>query len=172
MLYSADSALGLIWRIDPTTGHAEHAVVSPLLRARPLISLAPGANGIHFRGRDMFVTVSDSTSLLRFAMQQDGTFSSPSVVATGIPGDDFAIAPDGSIYITTHPYNTVVRVAQDGSRSIIADARQNIVGSTDAAFGRTPQDSDTLYIVSDGGDFQGGRSARAALIALQPLAHR
>lgn len=169
MLYSADSNLGLVWRIDPATGHAEHAVESPLLRARPLISLAPGANGIHFRGHDMIVTVSDSTRVLKFVLKPDGSLGPPAVLATGIPGDDFAVADDGSLYITTHPYNTVVRLAPDGARSIIADARQNIVGATDAAFGRTPQDAETLYVITDGGAFQGGKSARGALIALKPF---
>lgn len=170
MLYSADSSLGLIWRIDPSTGHADAAVKNEMLRARPFISLAPGANGIHFHGRDMIVTVSDSTKVLKFAMRDDGSFAAPTVLATGIPGDDFAIGPDGSLYITTHPYNTVVRVAPDGSRSVIADLHQNIVGATDAVFGRTAEDADTLYVATDGGAFQGGKSARGALIALKPFA--
>lgn len=171
-LYSADSALGVIWRVDPATGRAERVIEDPLLKARRLISLAPGANGIHFRGQEMLVTVSDRTTVLGYVLQADGRFGGPVVVATGIPGDDFAIGQDGSLFVTTHPYNTVVRIAPDGSRSVIADARDNIVGATDAAFGRTPEDSDTLYVVTDGGAFQGGRSARGALIALKPFARR
>ena len=41
MLYSPDSNLGLIWRVDPLSGHVEVALRDPALRARPFLSLAP-----------------------------------------------------------------------------------------------------------------------------------
>jgi sugar lactone lactonase YvrE len=171
-LYAADSSLGLVWRIDPANGAAEIALKHPALSARPFIALAPGANGLHFHGRDMLVTVSDSTKVLRFRMNEAGTFGEPDVVATGIPGDDFAVGADGTLFITTHPYNTLVRVAPDGRRSVIADARQRIIGATDAAFGRTEADRDILYVVTDGGAFTGGPGTRGELIALRLPAPR
>ena len=170
MLYAPDSALGLVWRIDPANGRATVALRDPSLSARPFIALAPGGNGLHFVGHDMIVTVSDRTRVLRFAMDAEGHFSGPSVIATGIPGDDFAVGRDGSLFITTHPYNTLVRVSPDGQRTIVADARQGIVGATDATFGRTDADRDTLYVAIDGGAFTGGPNTRGALIALKPYA--
>lgn len=170
-LYSPDSALGLVWRIDPATRRAERAIeASPQLQARPLISLAPGANGLHFRGRDMYVTVSDRTTVLRFTLDAAGRFGPSTLVATGIPGDDFAIGHDGSLFITTHPYDTVVRVAPDGARSIVGGAAQHIVGATDAVFGTGPADREVLYVVTDGGAFTGGPKTRGELVALQPYA--
>ncbi len=169
-LYAPDSALGLIWRIDPRTGHAQIAVKNAALAPRPFIALAPGANGLHFKGREMIVTVSDSAKVLSFAMDGAGRFGAPKVLASGIPGDDFAIGRDGSLFITTHPYNTLVKVAPDGRRSIIGDARQRIIGATDAVFGATDADRDTLYVATDGGAFTGGPRTRGQLVALRPYA--
>ncbi|QUD89582.1 SMP-30/gluconolactonase/LRE family protein [Phenylobacterium montanum] len=169
-LYSPDSSLGLVWRVDPRSGAAQVAVKDRSLSARPFISLAPGANGLHFKGRDMIVTVSDSTKVLSFEMDQAGKFKAPKTLASGIPGDDFAIGRDESFFITTHPYNTVVRVAPDGRRSVVADARDSIVGATDAVFGRTDADRDTLYVATDGGAFRGGTRTRGQLVALKPYA--
>lgn len=170
MLYSPDSSLGQIWRIDPMNGHAEVALRDRRLSARAFVALAPGANGLHFVGRDMVVTVSDSTEVLRYHLQENGHFGRLELIARGIPGDDFAVGRDGSLFITTHPYNTLVRVMPDGRRTIIADQRQQIIGATDAVFGRSPTDRDTLYVVTDGGAFTGGPKTRGALIALEPYA--
>lgn len=171
-LYTPDSHLGVIWRADPVTGRVERVVEDKRLLARPFISLAPGANGLHFRGRAMIVTVSDRTTVLEYPLGQDGTLGAPKVLATGIPGDDFAIGRDGSLFITTHPYNTIVRLSPSGERDVAGDARQHIVGATGAVFGRGADDAGTLYVVTDGGAFTGGPAARGELVALRPFAGR
>ncbi|HEY1017985.1 MAG TPA: hypothetical protein VGE25_03260 [Sediminibacterium sp.] len=168
MLYSPDSNLGLTWRIDPESGKVAVAFRDPALRARPFISLAPGANGLHFKGREMLVTVSDRVTVLRYLMDDHNNFGPGSIIASGIPGDDFAIGQDGSLFITTHPYNTLVHISSDGNRSIIAQQEQHIVGATDAVFGKTAQDRNTLYVVTDGGAFTGGPKTRGELVALEP----
>lgn len=166
-LYVADAALGVIWRVDPKTGESTRAIEGPELRARRYIALAPGANGLHFFGRDLYVTVSDSATVLKFPPLPKGGFGEPVVVARGIPGDDFAIDAQGRLYVTTHPYNTLVRVGADGRRDVIANQDQGIIGATDAAFGVMPGDRDTLYVVTDGGAFSGDARARGALVALK-----
>jgi streptogramin lyase len=166
-LYVADAALGVVWRIDPSTGAAERAVDGDALRARRFIALAPGANGLHFFGRDLYVTVSDAARVLKYTLGQDGRFAEPSAFAEGIPGDDFAIDDQGALYITTHPFNTIVRVTQSGQRTIIANSAQGIVGATDAAFGALPYDRDTLYVATDGGAFSGDAKARGTLVAMK-----
>lgn len=166
-LYVADSALGAIWRVDPHSGAAEKAAELEALRARPYVALAPGANGIHFFGRDLFVTVSDNAWVLKFRLAGDGRLGAPAVVARGIPGDDFAIDSRGALYVTSHPYNTIVRVMPDGRRSIVAGAAQHIVGATDAVFGVRAGDRDTLYVVTDGGAFSGNLRAGGTLVAVK-----
>lgn len=170
MIYSPDSNLGLIWRVDPKNGKAEVALRDPALQARSFVALAPGANGLHFKGRDMLVTVSDRATVLRYTMDEQGGFGAASVIASGIPGDDFAIGQDGSLFITTHPYNTVVRVLPGGERAIIGKQEQHIVGATDAVFGKSAQDRGILYVVTDGGAFTGGPKTRGELVAFEPYA--
>lgn len=165
-LYVADSALGVIWRVDPATGAVSRAIDSKLLQRRRYVALAPGANGVHFFGRDLYVTVSDAARIVRFELRADGHFGAPSVFAEGIPGDDFAIDGHGALYVTTHPFNTIVRISQDGQRTIIADAGHGIVGATDAVFGTGADHRDTLYVATDGGAFSGDAKARGTLVAL------
>ncbi len=166
-LYVADAALGIVWRIDPRSGDAQKAIESDALRARRFIALAPGANGLHFFGRDLYVTVSDAARVLKFTMGPNGQFGPPSVFAEGIPGDDFAIDAKGTLYITTHPFNTIVRVTQAGQRTVVATPAQGVVGATDVAFGVLPGDRDTLYVATDGGAFSGDARARGTLVALK-----
>lgn len=170
MLYSPDSSLGLIWRINPKNGEFEKIVQDHLLEARPIISLAPGANGLHFKDKDMYVTVSDKTTVLKYHLEPNGKFGKATIVATGIPGDDFAISNDGTLYITTHPYNTLVRVLPNGERTIVGKEKESIVGATDAVFGTGPDDRDILYVVTDGGAFTGGPLTKGQLVAINTKA--
>lgn len=172
MLYSPDSFLGVVWRVNPTNGKVEVALRQPALLPRPFLALAPGANGLHFKGRDLIVTVSDRTTILRYVMDDHGHLGPATTLASGIPGDDFAIGHDGSLFVTTHPYNTLVRVSPHGERTIIAKQEQHIVGATDAAFGRTAQDHNVLYVVTDGGAFNGGPKTRGELVALYPYGNQ
>lgn len=168
MLYSPDSFLGVVWQVNPANGAVEVALRDPALLPRPFIALAPGANGLHFKGRDLIVTVSDRTTTLRYVMDDHSQLGPASTLASGIPGDDFAIGHDGSLFVTTHPYNTMVRVSPLGERTIIGKQEQHIVGATDAVFGRTAMDHNVLYVVTDGGAFNGGRKTRGQLVALYP----
>jgi sugar lactone lactonase YvrE len=167
-LYSADSSLAAIWKIDPSSGHAAQVIADKALAARPFIALAPGANGIQFKGRQMIVTVSDSAEVLSYELNSAGHFGRAKVLAKGVPGDDFAINSDGSIFVTTHPYDTLVRIDERGKRTLVGDNRQHIVGATAAAFGRGTFDRATLYVVTDGGAFTKGPEARGQLVALYP----
>lgn len=171
-LYAADSSLGVIWRIDPATGEAGEAFRGDALLARPYIALPPGANGVQFFGRDLFVSVSDSAQLLKLRLGRDGRLGQPKLVAKGIPGDDFAIDDMGTVYVTTHIYNTVVRVEPDGRRTVIADATSGVTGATDCAFGVTAGDKGVLYVVTDGGALASGdATARGTLVALPIARH-
>lgn len=113
------------------------------------------------------MVVSDAARVLKFIMNADGKFGAPSVFAEGIPGYDFAIDDKGSSYITTHPFNTIVRVTEDGQRSIIANASHVIIGATDAVFGVLPGDRDTLYVTTDGSAFSSDVRALGTLVALK-----
>lgn len=166
-VYVADAALGTVWHVDPTTGAVTRAYEGRVLRARRYVALPPGANGIHVFRDHVYVTNSDAGTLLRFTPTADGTLRDPQVVVRGVPADDFAIDDDGTIYLTTHIYDTIVRVDPDGRRTVVADERQHIVGATDCALVRGADGTETLYAVTDGGALASGDAhAAGTLVAL------
>ncbi|MGZ6792690.1 MAG: SMP-30/gluconolactonase/LRE family protein [Mycobacteriales bacterium] len=166
-VYVADSALGTLWRIDPASGRAERAYSGPELRARRFVALPPGANGVHFFGRDLYVTNSDAGTLLRLPLGTDGRLGRPTTVVRGVPADDFAIDAQGVVYLTTHIYNTIVRVGTDGRRTVVADHRQHVVGATDCVLVSGPGGTQLLYAVTDGGALAtGDAKARGTLLQL------
>ncbi|KAK8039497.1 quinoprotein amine dehydrogenase beta chain-like protein [Apiospora rasikravindrae] len=68
--------------------------------------------------------------------------------------DDFAVADDGTLWITTNPNNTVVAYNQDTSKSVVVAGGQTqeiMAGANAAVFGRTDTDSHILYVVTAGG---------------------
>jgi sugar lactone lactonase YvrE len=165
-VYLADSALGVIWLIDPDSGALDAAYEGDELRARPG-ALAPGANGIQRFGEHLYVTNSDAATLLRFDVDDRGRLGQPTVVVTGVPGDDFAVDRDGTFYVTTHIFDTVVRVDPDGRRAVVASAAEHVTGATDCTLVRDSHGPGTLYVVTDDGALvSGDTGAAGALVAL------
>ena len=65
------------------------------------------------------------------------------------PGcDEFAFDVRGSIYCTTDPFNTVVRLDPDGTTEILLTADDLLDGPTSAAFGRHGTNRKNLYITN------------------------
>jgi sugar lactone lactonase YvrE len=115
----------------------------------------------------VYVTNSDAGTLLRFPLSSAGHLGAPTVVVRGVPADDFAIDPQGVVYLTTHIYNTIVRVDPDGRRTVVADAHQHVSGATDCVLVPGPGGTQQLYVVTDGGALKtGGTKARGTLVSL------
>jgi predicted ester cyclase len=145
--FVADSFGGVIWKVPANGGVAQPWLRHAWLTPRPLIGRYPGANGLQLGKDAVYVAVSDRGLLLRIPVTTDGTAGTPQIYANGLPGDDFAIAADDTIYVTTHPFNTVVRLTSDGRRVVVASPSQGVIGPTAAAIGR----DGALYVVTDGG---------------------
>ncbi|MBI5420052.1 MAG: ester cyclase [Deltaproteobacteria bacterium] len=151
-IHVADSD-GKLWRLPAGKREAEVWLEHPLIARRSFVGFLPGANGIQIRKDTVYVTNSDTGNVIRIRIQPDRSAGKPEVYATGICGDDFAIDADENLYVTTHAFNSVIRVGRDGSRAVIAGPEQGVVGPASAAFGRLPGDEDSLYVVTDGGLF-------------------
>jgi sugar lactone lactonase YvrE len=111
----------------------------------------PGANGIKIRGGVAFITVSARYLIVRVLIQADGSAGPVETVWRDVLGDDFAFGESGSLYVTTHPAQTLVRIDASGKRTTIAGPDQGMAGSTACAFGRAPGDDKALYVSTDGG---------------------
>jgi hypothetical protein len=143
----ADSFMGVLWQVPVTGGDAKIWLRSELLLPRPLIGQFPGANGLQRVGKTVVVSVSDRSLLLQIPINADGSAGTPAILDQAVPTDDFAVAPDGTLYLTTHPFNSVLRLGRDGRLAVVGGGQQNIVGPTSAAFGR----DGALYVATDGG---------------------
>lgn len=70
---------------------------------------------------------------------------------TRLLADDFAFGASGSVYITTYPQHTLVRLEPSGAHTTLAGPEQGMIGSTACAFGRAPGDENAIYVTIDGG---------------------
>lgn len=161
----ADSFGGVVWSVPMQGGKAQVWTRDRLLAPRPLVGRFPGANGLQRVGEAIIVTVSDRSLVLRFPITASGAAGQPQIVAAALPADDFAAAQDGTLYVTTHPFNTVIRLTTLGKSTVIAGPRQNVIGPTSAAL--TP-DGTALYIAADGGVYRPlpGVAPRARIVRL------
>ena len=89
--------------------------------------------------------------IVRVPIRSDGSAGAVETVWRDIIGDDFAFGESGSLYVTTHPAHTLVRIDPSGKRTTIAGPDQGMVGSTACAFGAAPGDENALYVCTDGG---------------------
>ena len=148
------SSLGRIFSIDVETGLVEVFLEHELLGRNDESNAAyPAANGIKVFEEWLFVTNSERAAVLRVPLSGELQAGTPEVFAAGVTGDDFAVAEDGTLFVTTHPMNTLVRVSLDGTLERVAGAGHGMVGSTAAAFGRTEADASSLYVVTNGGSY-------------------
>ena len=147
-----DAQGGRIYRVDLDTGEVSIWLEATFLAPDPQRSeLIPGANGIKVHDGYVYVTNSSRMTVVRLPIiGADQRPGKPETIASDVVLDDFAMAADGTIYGTTHLYDSVVRVELDGTRTTIATAQDGVTGST-AAFGRGEDDSSVLYVVGDGG---------------------
>lgn len=149
-LFVADSNLGRMWRIDPVAARAEVWLDHPLLK--PSGTGLPGANGLKFFGSALYVSNSDTGNIIRIPVNASGKAGMPNIFVSRLPTDDFAFDERGNLYVTTHLFNSVVRVTPRGVKTVLATEAQGVVGPSNAAFGVGPGASE-LYVVTDGGLF-------------------
>ncbi|KAI9858974.1 MAG: hypothetical protein M1824_003975 [Vezdaea acicularis] len=114
----------------------------------------PGANGAKRFGDAVYVSNTEAAQILRCVVGPGGEATGTlDVVAEHLNADDFTFDADGAAYLTTHIYQSVVKLAPDGTRSrIVGDVKDPLcAGSTAAAFGRRQADREVLYVTTTGG---------------------
>jgi hypothetical protein len=111
----------------------------------------PGANGIKVCDSAAYITVSARSLIVCAPILTDGSAGQVEPVWREVLGDDFAFGESGSLYVTTHPAQTLVCIDPSGKRTTIAGPDQGMVGATACAFGIAPGDKEALYVSTDGG---------------------
>ncbi|MDX2270467.1 MAG: SMP-30/gluconolactonase/LRE family protein [Cyanobacteriota bacterium] len=146
----ADSYRGAIWLFDASQATAEIWLEHPLLARPDSNNPIPAVNGLKIFNNILYASNTAQQRLLKIPVGSDGKAGDPQIFVERINLDDFALDSDGNLYGATHIYNSVIKVTPQGSITIVG---QPTVGSTAVAFGETPADSQSLYVVTNGGMF-------------------
>lgn len=161
-IYLADTHGGGLWRVpaerrgpDGTVAgdSVEKWIDHPLLDAVVLemIGVPFGPNGLQYHDGHLIVTNTGTATIVRVPITPDGAPGEPVPVVRGLGCDDFAVLPDGTLYVTTHPTNWVVRIDPDGvAMQRVAGPDQGVIGSACAAFDPATGD---VFVGTDGGLF-------------------
>ena len=147
----ADSYLGAIWEFNATQKSAKVWLEHDVLDRRSLENPIPGVNGLKIFQGTLYASNTQYQHLVRIPISSDGNPNTPEIFVQNANIDDFAFDVQGNLYGTTHIYDSVVRIAPDGTMTTIAEAEQGMTGSTALAFGRTEDDRTSIYVTTNGG---------------------
>ncbi|MBV9350461.1 MAG: hypothetical protein JOZ23_02840 [Mycobacterium sp.] len=148
-LLVADSGRSVIVTVDVTAGTADIWLQHPLLTTVDAQSPLPGINGLDTHGGWVLMSSSDRGMILRVPAAGTQPAADLEVLAERLVGDDFAVAPDGRIFIATHTYHSVLCLYPDGHREDIADHTDGVAGPTAVAIADQP--APALYVTTSGG---------------------
>jgi len=146
-LVIADSTRGALVAVDPRSGRVDIVREDELLApASPELPL-PGVNGLTVDpSGDLLLTNTSRSQLLR--LRGDLADGALTVVADRLVGDDLVAHPDGSVYIATHTYHSVLRLDADLNRSDVATHAHGVAGPTAVALA---PDQLSLFVCTTGG---------------------
>lgn len=144
-VYVADSVIGAIWRVADTGGTAEKWAVGE--RLTQIQNGLPGPNGLKLFEGELYVSNPSQGTVVAVRVLPDGTAGEDRTHAAGVFCDDFAFDVHGNLYCGTDPFNTVVRIAPDGTTETIVTAVDGLDGPTSVLFGRMDEGFD-LYIAN------------------------
>ena len=144
-VYVADSVIGAIWRVADTGGAAEMWAAGQPLTQVP--NGLPGPNGLKLFEGELYVSNPSQSTVVAVRVRPDGLAGAARTHASGVFCDDFAFDVHGNLYCGTDPFNTVVRIAPDGTAETILTAIDGLDGPTSVLFGRKDEGFD-LYIAN------------------------
>jgi hypothetical protein len=113
----------------------------------------PAANGVQRRGSRLWISNTAKQLLLAVDIRADGSPGPLKVLRERVNIDDFVVLRDDTVIATTHVYNSLIRIARDGSLAILAGTEQGMTGSTAVALGRSKADEGHAYVTTNGGMF-------------------
>ncbi|NMF59411.1 SMP-30/gluconolactonase/LRE family protein [Pseudanabaena yagii] len=147
----ADSYRGAIWQLNVPTKtvsiwleHADIARTSPE-------EVFPAVNGLKIYDNFLYASNTQKQQIVKIPILADRLAGEPEIFLSGINIDDFAFDIEGNLYGTTHVFNSVVKIAPDGTVTTIAQLEQGMAGSTALAFGTSEGDRTSIYVTTNGG---------------------
>lgn len=145
----ADSYKGAIWEFDAKTKKSAIWLADETLTRGNVDNPTPAVNGLKIYKNAVYATNTQNQKIYRIPILAGEKAGKPELFAERINGDDFAFDENGNLFVTTHVYNNVVKVAPDGKMTIIAE-NELVTGDTALAFGRG-KNKNAIYVVTNGG---------------------
>ena len=158
----SDSDLGLVWKVDTRTGTVTTAIQDPLMAKSPNPDVLPfGINGIKIRDGFLYWSNTGLQLIARVPINRDGSAAgSSTTVASGIISvDDFEFDIFGNVFVAANDPTDTLDYVKRGQSSAYQLAQ--VAGITAVQFGRTSNDSTTLYITHSGSKTVGGGVLKA-----------
>ncbi|KAI5834784.1 hypothetical protein K523DRAFT_262410, partial [Schizophyllum commune Tattone D] len=157
LVYVADSGSGIIYLVDVASGDYWPAIQDPLSVKGEPIPDYPAANGVHYdaESHSVYFTNVAQELFARVPVAANGSQAGPAeVVAQGELYDDFLLDGAGSAIVAVFGSNDVIKVDLASGNSTVIAGSQNateLQAATAVAKGRTPVDSNSLYVSRNGG---------------------
>lgn len=147
--YITDSTQGLVWTVGPDGGNATLWADGEDLAPTDFF----GANGVKVHDGAVWVSNIDRGTILRIALDEDGTAGEHRIMASGLDSvDDFAFTGRGDqMLVALNVPSSVVSVTPGKPAKVVLDESDGIQNATAIAV-----DGDTVYVASSalttGGD--------------------
>jgi sugar lactone lactonase YvrE len=146
----ADSYKGAIWEFNAKTRKYAVWLTDESLARSNVDNPTPAVNGLKIYKNNLYATNTQNQKIFRIPILAGEKAGKPELFVEKINGDDFAFDDDGNLFVTTHVYNSVVRVEPDGKMTVIATENESVTGDTALVFGRG-QDKNAIFVVTNGG---------------------
>jgi streptogramin lyase len=150
-LYIADSTLGAIWRLSPGSSTPTVWSLSPLLAPTGASFegfTLPGANALKVRQGVVYTSNTSTSEILTVPILPGGPAGAVSVLYQIDEPDDFAIAPDGSMFVAENVPNQFVRISPNGRVTTMFTAADGMANPSAALFSPVQGQSHELYITN------------------------
>ncbi|KAJ4381413.1 hypothetical protein N0V86_003764 [Didymella sp. IMI 355093] len=163
-LLITDSVVGGIWAVDLATGANSLALQDDTMLAPAGATFAVGIDGFRIKGKSIYYTVFAGGVLRRIDVEFPSAADLAAGTATlkqtaveelantGGAFDDLDVAADGTVYVTTNPENTVVKVAATGGKPTLVAGNIGslaLAGASSALFSKVA--ANVLYVTTSGG---------------------
>jgi sugar lactone lactonase YvrE len=145
----ADSYKGAIWEFDAKAKTSKVWLENEMFARSDEENAFPAVNGLKIFKNILYATNTERQQILRIPVLANGSAGKPEIWLKNINGDDFAFDGSGNLFLTTHVYNSVLKITPNGKTTVIAEDG-NLIGDTSLVFG-SGKNKNSIVVVTNGG---------------------
>lgn len=160
ILLVSDATFGGVWRVDLRSRKMHLAIQDIHMRPLSWALTQAGITNVHIRGGYLYFSNSYEATVYRLPITEDGyaAHGGDSEVVKKVRSlfvDNFAFGPRGgeTMWAPSHANNQLLAITSDGQDTVVLGTpnEMTLAGPVATMFGKLENDTDTLYVVTDGG---------------------